>query len=277
MTDTALHSFKSNQAQEQSQVVPAVLTVLVHLALLGILYFGMTLQIQKPTEVEIWDGAGLAAANHAATSPSEAAASTISPPPAQPSTETSTQPTAQTAIPNKTAPLAVEPVQAKPEPVDINTPSIPKKTVEKATPVAPVATTAPEKVKTTPKTESKPSASQAITSIDSAARAAALGRLKANSTDSTSNGNNENIGEYLSDVKSRIKKQTGTRVDWSTLNARIHIKINPNGSIRIDSFPRKSGRAEWDDALIKALKNTILRIPVPNALKNAGTDVTFKP
>ena len=274
MTETVIHSFQSNQTQVRPSIVPAVLTVLVHIMLIGVLYVGMTLQTQQPTEVEIWDGAGLAAANNSAAT--SGATPTIDQP-INPAPQPIPQPTVQAQTPSKATPLPIEPIQEKPTPADINAPTVTKKTVEKSAPTAPVATVTPEKIKTAPKTESKPSTNQPTTpAVDSAARTAALARMNAGSATSTAGNNNENIGQYLNDLKSKVRMKTGTRSEWSSINARFHVLIDPAGNVR-PTLIKPSGRSDWDSALMNAIRNTKLRTPVPGALLKSGTDITFYP
>ncbi|AXF86213.1 hypothetical protein DTO96_101959 [Ephemeroptericola cinctiostellae] len=274
MTDTALHSFKSNQAQEQSQVVPAVLTVLVHLALLGVLYFGMTLQTQQPVEVEIWDGAGLAAANNATAASAAITASPAIDSPINPATQSNTQPKAQTETAHKATPIAVEPIQDKPEPADISTPTTPKKTIEKTPSAAPVTPVIPEKAKTAPKTELKPSTTKSIEpAVNSAARAAALERMKGSNT--ASNGQSTETGESQASYGARVRSRIESTLPKKGFSASVLVRVTSGGVVSSASVTRSSGNAEWDSILVAKIKVTGFPTPVhPAAL--VGTNIVFK-
>ena len=270
MTDTAIHSFKSNQTQAQAQVVPVVLTVLVHLALLGILYFGMTLQIQKPTEVEVWDAAGLAAANNA-TAASEAI---TAPPPTidssiNPTTQSNAQPKVQTETAHKATPIAVEPIQDKPEPTDISAPRTPKKTIEKMPSAAPVSPVVPEKIKTAPKAEPKPTAP----AVDSAARTAALERMKGSNT--SPNGQSAGTGESQASYATRVQNRIQPSLPQKGFSATVAVRVTSGGVVSSASITRSSGNAEWDNILVAKIRSAGFPIPVhPAAL--VGTNIVFK-
>ena len=274
MTDTALHSFKSNQAQEQSQVVPVVLTVLVHIALLGILYFGMTLQIQKPTEVEVWDAAGLAAANSATAASEAITASPAIDSPINPTTQSNTQPKAQTETAQKATPIAVEPIQDRPEPADISAPTTPKKTIEKTPSATPVTPVAPEKIKTAPKTEPKPNpAKPTAPAVDSAARTAMLERMKGNNIGSA--GQSAETGESQASYGARVRSRIEPTLPKKGFSASVFVRVTSGGIVSGANLAHPSGNAEWDSILVAKIKATKFPMPVhPAAL--GGITIVFK-
>ena len=271
MTDTVIHSFKINQTQEQPHVVPVVLTVLVHFVLLGVLYFGMTLQTQQPTEVEIWDGAGLAAAN----SSTSALESTVTPPTNDfPNPQPNAQATNQAATPNKATPIAIEPIQDKPEPADISAPTTLKKNIEKTPSAVPVTPVVPEKIKTIPKTEPKPSITKPTTpAIDSSARTAMLERMRGNNTGSA--GQSVETGESQASYESRVRNRIEPTLPKKGFRASVSVRVTTAGVITSASIVRSSGNAEWDAILVAKVRSAGFPTPVHRAALG-GTIIVFK-
>lgn len=254
--------------------MPVVLTVLVHLALLGVLYFGMTLQTQQPVEVEIWDGAGLAAANNSTAALDTAAVAPTIDSPINPTTQSNTQPKAQTETAHKATPIAVEPIQDKPEPADISTPTTPKKTIEKIPSAAPAIPVTPEKIKTTPKTEPKPSITKPTApAADSAARTATLERMRGNNIGSA--GQSVETGESQASYGARVRSRIEPTLPKKGFSASVFVRVTSGGIVSGANLAHPSGNAEWDNILVAKIKATKFPMPVhPAAL--GGITIVFK-
>ena len=262
MTDTVIHSFKSNQTQEHPHIVPAVLTVLVHIALLGMLYLGMTLHTQQPAEVEIWDGAGLEAANNSSAASTAATA---------PSANQPTHQSNQAVTPSKVPPLPLEPIQEKTEPADISTPTT-KKTTEKTIAATPIT---PDTSKALPKTEPKPNtAKPAVPANDSAARTAALERMKSGAA---SGGQSTGTGESRDSYAARVKAKITPYLPPKGLSASVAIRVSANGTVTSKNITRSSGNAEWDKALLAAITSAgQFPMPVHRDALSGGITIEFR-
>ena len=215
------------------------LAVLVHLILVGFLWWGASWLQPQPTEVELWDAASLSAQ---AEQPVAVAVNETAPPVVK------VEETVETAdIETKVVKTV------KPEQPDVK-PAIEKKPVE----VKPVP------VKVLP---SKPVA-------DSNARTNIL-KNATNGTGNTVSNNTSGAGSadtagYKAAVKRIVESRAGKLNGKSAV---IAINVSQSGQVLGRKIVRSSGDSAWDNAALSAIS----RLPpnAPSALQNWNLQLTF--
>ena len=174
----------------------AALTALVHLMIFGLIWWGASWVKPKPSEVELWDAAGLAAAQQ-------------------------TQTTETTAPVNETKPTSIEPKDSEDTPAEIETKPDLKPKPQQTRPNEPVK---PKESPTKPITPAQKPTS------DSPARADVLKHSNGNSAGSSNAG----VGNFIGRLESAIAR-AGQNQGLSSITGTARVTVLPNGSMRVQS------------------------------------------